>query len=261
MSMQTLRREPEQRRQNETNQLNMQPALQMDSEGQKQPPQRPSQSSELPIDPINGSMRQRASSTGGVGVVGAGNLRNGRTQPPFLRSSVAVGRAQPQILRSRQPSILQSASKGGQPFRGRAMSEGSAVFGKISSGTARHPTPGVQPSLPSRPPDVLHVEVDRDHDGKLGLAFVGPADHDPVRDGVYVANLQPGCPAALEGLLLPGMRVLSINNRNVTRCTKSTVSVPRPCRVLLFQRAAVVMPVGACVARMWGCWCCTHREK
>jgi hypothetical protein len=72
----------------------------------------------------------------------------------------------------------------------------------------------------------VEVEVDRDSDGTLGVAFAGPPDDDPIRDGVYVANLQPSCPAAMEGLLLPGMRILSINGRNVVRSTKATVSAP-----------------------------------
>jgi hypothetical protein len=72
----------------------------------------------------------------------------------------------------------------------------------------------------------VEVVVDRDSDGTLGVDFVGPADDDLIRDGVYVANVQPSCPAATEMLLLPGMRILSINGRNVARSTKATVSAP-----------------------------------
>lgn len=58
------------------------------------------------------------------------------------------------------------------------------------------------------------IKVNYDEGGKLGVAFVGPEDHDTARDGIYVHMVHPDAPSAR--LLIPGMCVLSINGNDAS---------------------------------------------
>ena len=55
-----------------------------------------------------------------------------------------------------------------------------------------------------------------------GLKIVGPRNSDAAAagDGVYISHVSPGGISAVSGQLAEGMKIVKINGKSVTHCTK-----------------------------------------